>query len=111
MQQGTEFLTVSLVVNDNGTDQQRDAQMVEGFNSPVRDEHLFPSLRHVCRVIAAWREDCNHNCPHSSLVFIQYLDDPLFAGFSSLFVSSVEEQRARTLSGAGHEPLIQEIPP
>lgn len=45
--------------------------LVESFNGRMRDEylneHLFPSLRHACRTIAAWRADYNHNRPHSSL--------------------------------------------
>ncbi|MEM9844036.1 MAG: integrase core domain-containing protein, partial [Pseudomonadota bacterium] len=28
---------------------------------------LFPSLRHACRMIAAWRADYNHQRPQSSL--------------------------------------------
>ncbi len=31
------------------------------------NEHLFPSLRHACRMIAAWRADYKHHRPHSSL--------------------------------------------
>ena len=45
--------------------------LVESFNGRIRkeclNEHLFPSLRHACRTIAAWRADYNHNRPHSSL--------------------------------------------
>jgi len=37
----------------------------------VRDEclneHLFNTLRHAHRMIAAWRSDYNHERPHSSL--------------------------------------------
>ena len=44
---------------------------VESFNGRLRDEclneHLFNSLRHACRVIAAWRIDYNHHRPHTSL--------------------------------------------
>ena len=83
-----------LVVSDNGTELtsnamlkwQEDRQvswhyiapgkpmqngLVESFNGRMREEclneHLFPSLRHACRMIAAWRGDYNHNRPHSSL--------------------------------------------
>jgi len=84
-----------MVVSDNGTEltsnailkRQEDRQvgwhyiapgkpmqngLVEGFNGRLRDEclneHLFPSLRHACRIIAAWRADYNHHRhPHSSL--------------------------------------------
>ena len=35
--------------------------LVESFNGRMREEclneHLFPSLRHACRTIAAWRAD------------------------------------------------------
>ena len=45
--------------------------LVESFNGRMREEclneHLFPSLRHACRMIAAWRDDYNHHRPHSSL--------------------------------------------
>ncbi len=45
--------------------------LVESFNGRMREEclneHLFPSLRHACRMIAAWRADYNHHRPHSSL--------------------------------------------
>ena len=45
--------------------------LVESFNGRMREEclneHLFPSLRHACRTIAAWCVDYNHNRPHSSL--------------------------------------------
>jgi putative transposase len=45
--------------------------LVESFNGRMREEclneHLFPSLRHACRMIAAWRTDYNHHRPHSSL--------------------------------------------
>jgi putative transposase len=45
--------------------------LVESFNGRMREEclneHLFPSLLHACRIIAAWRADYNHNRPHSSL--------------------------------------------
>ena len=38
--------------------------MVESFNGRMREEclneHLFPSLRHACSVIAAWRKDSGH---------------------------------------------------
>ena len=44
---------------------------VESFNGRLRDEclneHLFPTLRHARRLIAAWRDDYNHHRPHSSL--------------------------------------------
>ena len=45
--------------------------LVESFNGRMREEclneHLFPSLRHARRMIAAWRNDYNHHRPHSSL--------------------------------------------
>ena len=45
--------------------------LVESFNGRMREEclneHMFPSLRHACRLIAAWRNDYNHHRPHSSL--------------------------------------------
>ena len=31
------------------------------------NEHLFDSLRHARRLIAAWRDDCNHHRPHMGL--------------------------------------------
>lgn len=44
---------------------------VESFNGKLRDEclneHLFDTLRHARRIIAAWRSDYNHQRPHSSL--------------------------------------------
>ena len=44
--------------------------LVESFNGRMREEclneHLFPSLRHACRFIAAWRTDYNHHRPHTS---------------------------------------------
>lgn len=44
---------------------------VESFNGRLLGEclkeHLFTSLRHACRMIAAWRDDYNHHRPHSSL--------------------------------------------
>ena len=83
-----------LVVSDNGTELtsnamlkwQEDRQVewhyiapgksmqnsfVESFNGRLRDEclneHLFPTLRQACRMIAAWRNDYNHHRPHTSL--------------------------------------------
>lgn len=83
-----------LVVSDNGTEltsnailkwqQERQVEwhyiapgkpmqngFVESFNGRLRDEclneHLFDSLRHARHIIAAWRDDYNHNRPHSSL--------------------------------------------
>jgi putative transposase len=45
--------------------------LVESFNGRMRDEclneHLFDSLRHARRLIAAWRDDYNHHRPHTSL--------------------------------------------
>lgn len=45
--------------------------LVESFNGRLRDEclneHLFLTLRHARHLIAAWRDDCNHHRPHSSL--------------------------------------------
>lgn len=44
---------------------------VESFNGRWRDEclnkHLFTSLRHARQLIAAWRDDDNHQRPHTSL--------------------------------------------
>ncbi|MCL4164782.1 UNVERIFIED_CONTAM: hypothetical protein GTU68_041840, partial [Idotea baltica] len=44
---------------------------VESFNGRAMDEclneHLFDSLRHTRNLVAAWRNDFNHNRPHSSL--------------------------------------------
>ena len=41
--------------------------LVESFNGRMRDEclneHLFDSLRHARRLIAAWRDDYNHHRP------------------------------------------------
>ena len=83
-----------LVVSDNGTELTSNAMLkwqedrkvgwhyitpgkpmqnglVESFNGGMREEclneHLFPYLRHACRMIAAWRADDNHHRPHSSL--------------------------------------------
>ncbi len=43
---------------------------VESFNGRLWDEclneHLFSSLRHARRLIAAWRDDYNHHRPHTS---------------------------------------------
>ncbi|MBZ0149183.1 MAG: transposase [Pseudorhodoplanes sp.] len=33
----------------------------------VLNEHLFDNLRHARKLVAAWRDDCNHHHPHSSL--------------------------------------------
>ncbi len=45
--------------------------LVKNFNGRMQEEclnkHLFPSLRHACRMIAAWRGDHKHHRPHSSL--------------------------------------------
>lgn len=45
--------------------------LVATFNRRIREaclnEHLVPSLRHACRMIAAWRVDDNRHRPHSSL--------------------------------------------
>ncbi len=45
--------------------------LVESFNGRMREEslneHLFSSIRHACRMIAAWRTDYNHNRRQSSL--------------------------------------------
>ena len=45
--------------------------LVESFNGRLRDEclneHLFPTLRHACCMIAVWRDDYNQHRPHSSL--------------------------------------------
>jgi putative transposase len=45
--------------------------LVESFNGRMRDEclneHIFDSLRHARRLIAAWRDDYNHHRPHTSL--------------------------------------------
>jgi len=45
--------------------------LVESLNGRMREEclneHLFPSLRHACRMIVAWRDDYNQHRPHSSL--------------------------------------------
>ena len=44
---------------------------VESFNGKMRDErlneHLFDSLRHVHKLIAAWRTEFNHHRPHTNL--------------------------------------------
>jgi len=44
---------------------------VESFNSRLRDEclneHIFLSLAEARLTIEAWRDDCNHRRPHSSL--------------------------------------------
>ena len=83
-----------LVVSDNGTELTSNAMLkwqedrkvawhyiapgrpmqnglVESFNGRMREEclneHLFPSLRHACRIIAACRAEYNHHRPHSSL--------------------------------------------
>jgi len=44
---------------------------VESFNGRLRDEclneHLFDTLRHARRLIAAWRSDYNYKRPHTSL--------------------------------------------
>ncbi len=83
-----------LVVSDNGTELTSNAMLkwqeerkvdwhyiaqgkpmqnglVENFNRRMREEclneHLFLSLRHACRTIAAWRADYNHHRPHLSL--------------------------------------------
>ena len=44
---------------------------VESFIGLLRDEflneHLFPTLRHARDLLDTWREDYNHNRPHSSL--------------------------------------------
>lgn len=83
-----------MVVSDNGTEltsnailkwsQERQVEwhyiapgkpmqngLVESFNGRLRDEclneHLFDTLRHARRMIAAWRSDYNHERPHSSL--------------------------------------------
>ena len=44
---------------------------VESFNGRMRDEclneHLFDSMHHARNSVAAWRNDFNHNRPHSSL--------------------------------------------
>jgi putative transposase len=44
---------------------------VESFNGRLQDEclneHLFPTLRHARHPSAAWRDDCNHHRPHTSL--------------------------------------------
>ena len=82
-----------LVVSDNGTELTSNAMLkwqedrkvdwhyiaperpmqnalVESFNGRMREEclneHLFPSPRHACRMIAAWRDAYNHHRPHSS---------------------------------------------
>ena len=43
---------------------------VESFNGRLRDEclneHLFRTMRHARQLIADWREDYNHQRPHSS---------------------------------------------
>ena len=45
--------------------------LVESFNGRLRDEclneHLFDTLRHARRMIAAWHRDDNHERSHSSL--------------------------------------------
>jgi putative transposase len=83
-----------MVVSDNGTELTSNAMLawqqerkvewhyiapgkpmqngfVESFNGRLRDEclneHLFDSLRHARKLIAAWRDDYNHHRPHSSL--------------------------------------------
>lgn len=83
-----------LVVSDNGTELTSNAMLkwqehrkvgrhyiapgkpmqnglFDSFNGRIREEclneHLFPSLRHACRMIAAWCADYNHHRPHSSL--------------------------------------------
>ena len=52
--------------------------LVESFNGRMREEclneHLFPSLRHACRTIAAWRADYNLHRPHSSLAGLTPLE-------------------------------------
>ena len=44
---------------------------IESFNGRLRDEclniHLFWSLTHAKVTIADWKEECNHDRPHSSL--------------------------------------------
>ncbi len=44
---------------------------VESVNGRLRDEclneQLFPTLRHARHLIAAWRDDYNHNRPYTSL--------------------------------------------
>ncbi len=43
---------------------------VESLNGQLRvdclNEHLFDTLRHACRLIAAWRSDNNRKRPHSN---------------------------------------------
>jgi len=45
---------------------------VESFNGRMRDEllneHLFDTLRHARKLVAAWRDDFSHHRPHSSLL-------------------------------------------
>jgi len=45
--------------------------LIEISNGRLREaclnEHLFPSLRHACRMMAARRADDIHHRPHSSL--------------------------------------------
>jgi len=78
--------------------------LVESFNGRMREEclneHLFPSLRHACRMIAAWRDDYNHHRPHSSLDGLTPWE---------YHQRSREDQtlnranlKTRTLRGAGH---------
>ena len=44
---------------------------VESFNGRLRDEclneHLFRNMSHARQLIADWRDDYNHQRPHSSL--------------------------------------------
>lgn len=48
---------------------------IESFNGHFRDECLnenwFLSLEHARRIIEAWRVDCNHQRPHSSLGYLR----------------------------------------
>ena len=65
-----------MVVSDNGTELTSNAMLKwqqarkvdwHYMRDECLNEHLFPSLRHACRMISAWRADYNHHRPHSSL--------------------------------------------
>jgi putative transposase len=85
--------------------------LVESFNGRMREEclneHLFPSLRHACRMIAAWREDYNHHRPHSSLdgltprEYHQRSEEDQTLNRANL--------QARTPRGAGHGVRVDDI--
>lgn len=70
---------------------------IESFNSRLRDEclsqHWFASLSHARSVVDAWRDDYNHQRPHSAL---HYVPPAVFAARCRLLAGGNAKSQSST---------------